>query len=197
MLGAHLDSWHTATGATDNADGAVAVMEAMRILARLNARPRRTIRAALWSGEEQSMIGSGAYVTQHLADAAARRRIAVYLNDDPGTGPSYGFYMQDNAPAKQMFDGWLEPLRDIGVRRNMIEGINATDHLPFDAAGIPAFTVIKDFRNYDTRTRHTNADFADAVREDDLKQSATVLAAFAWQAAARDEPIPRRPNAGK
>jgi Zn-dependent M28 family amino/carboxypeptidase len=170
----------------------VAVMEAMRILTRMNVRPRRTIRAALWSGEEQGMIGSAAHVAKHLADEAARSRIVVYLNDDPGTGPSYGFYMQENTEAKPAFDRWLEPLRDLGVRRNVIEGINATDHLPFDAVGIPAFTVIKDFRNYDVRTRHTNADFADAVRPDDLKQSATVLAAFAWQAATQDEKIPRR-----
>jgi hypothetical protein len=197
LLGAHLDSWHTATGATDNADGAVAVMEAMRILTRLDVKPRRTIRAALWSGEEQSMIGSGAHVARYLADETARGRISVYLNDDPGSGPTYGFYMQNNEPAKRIFDEWLEPLRDIGVRRNVIEGINATDHLPFDAVGIPAFTAIKDFKNYDTRTRHTNADFADAVRADDLKQSATVLAAFAWQAAARDEKIPRRAKASQ
>jgi hypothetical protein len=192
LMGAHLDSWHTATGATDNADGVVAVMEAMRILTRVNPRPRRTIRAALWSGEEQGMLGSGAHVTTHLADAAARSRVVVYLNDDPGTGPSYGFYMQENSAAKRIFDGWLEPLRDLGVRRNVIEGINATDHLPFDAVGIPAFTVIKDFRNYDVRTRHTNADFADAVAPDDLRQSAIVLAAFAWQAAMQAEKIPAR-----
>jgi Zn-dependent M28 family amino/carboxypeptidase len=178
MVGAHLDSWHTAAGATDNADGVVAVMEAMRILTRVGAGPRRTIRAALWSGEEQGMVGSGAYVAKH-------------------PGPSYGFYMQDNEAAKRIFDEWLEPLRDIGARRNVIEGINATDHLPFDAAGIPAFTVIKDFTQYDTRTRHTNADFADAVRADDLQQSATVLAAFVWQAAARDGKIPRRGAASR
>jgi hypothetical protein len=138
------------------------------------------------------MIGSGAYVARHLGDQAARGRISVYLNDDPGTGATYGFYMQENEPAKRIFDSWLEPLRDLGVRRNVIEGINATDHLPFDAAGIPAFTVIKNFTHYDVRTRHTNADFADAVSADDLKQSATVLAAVAWQAATRDEKIPRR-----
>ena len=197
LIGAHLDSWHTATGATDNADGVVAAMEAMRILSRLTPRPRRTMRVALWSGEEQGLVGSNAHVAKYLADEAARGRISVYLNDDPGSGPSYGFYMQGNDAAKRLFDGWLEPLRDLGVRRNVIEGINATDHLAFDAAGIPAFTVIKDFRHYDTRTRHTNADFADAVKADDLKQSATVLAAFAWQAAALDEKIPRRPRAAK
>jgi carboxypeptidase Q len=197
LIGAHLDSWHTAAGATDNADGVVAAMEAMRILSRLTPRPRRTIRIALWSGEEQGLLGSNAHVAKYLTDDAARGRISVYLNDDPGSGPSYGFYMQGNEAAKRLFDAWLEPLRDLGVRRNVIEGINATDHLAFDGVGIPAFTVIKDFKNYDTRTRHTNADFADAVTPDDLKQSATVLAAFAWQAATRDEMIPRRARPAK
>jgi carboxypeptidase Q len=192
MVGAHLDSWHTATGATDNADGVATVMEAMRILAALDVRPRRTIRVALWSGEEQGLLGARAYVAEHLKDEASRRRISVYLNDDPGSGATYGFYMQGNDAAKRLFDGWLEPLRDLGVRRNVIEGIGSTDHLPFDDVGVPAFTVIKDFRLYDTRTRHTNADFADAVRGDDLSQSAAVLAVMSWQAAMRDEPVPRR-----
>src|SRR5262245_46747009 len=144
LVGAHLDSWHTATGATDNADGVSAVMEAMRILMAVHARPRRTIRVALWGGEEQGLLGSRAYVDQHLRDEASRSKISVYLNDDPGSGATYGFYMQNNEPAKRMFDAWLAPLRDIGVRRNVIEGIGATDHVPFDVAGIPAFTVIKD-----------------------------------------------------
>lgn len=143
------------------------------------------------------MVGSNAYVAQRLRDTAARDRISVYINDDPGTGPTYGFYMQGNDAAKRVFDGWIEPLRDLGVRRNVIEGINATDHLGFDEVGIPAFTIIKDFKNYDTRTRHTNADFADAVNDGDLKQSATVLAAVAWQAAAQDQRIPRRIKAAK
>jgi hypothetical protein len=191
FIGAHLDSWHTATGATDNADGVTAAMEAMRILSALGARPRRTIRVALWGGEEQGLLGARAYVKQFLATEAARARISVYLNDDPGTGATYGFYMQENAAAKQIFDAWLEPLRDVGVRRNVIEGIGSTDHVPFDEAGLPAFTAIKDFRNYDVRTRHTNADFADAVNVEDLRQSAVVLAAIAWQAAMREERIPR------
>jgi carboxypeptidase Q len=191
LVGAHLDSWHTATGATDNADGVVATMEAMRILAGLKTRPRRTIRVALWGGEEQGLLGARAYVSRHLQDAAARARIAVYLNDDPGTGKTYGFYMEENAAAKAIFDAWLEPLRDLGMRRNVIEGIGSTDHLPFHEAAIPAFTAIKEFRNYDVRTRHTNADLADAVNVDDLKQSAVVLAVVAWHAAMRDAPIPR------
>jgi Zn-dependent M28 family amino/carboxypeptidase len=167
-------------------------MEAMRILTALKARPRRTIRVALWSGEEQGLLGARAYVNQHLGDQAARDRIAVYVNDDPGTGPTYGFYMQENAAAKAIFDAWLEPLRDLGVRRNVIEGIGATDHVPFDEVGVPGFTAIKEFRNYDVRTRHTNADLADAVKVADLDQSAVVLASVAWHAAMRDERIPRR-----
>jgi carboxypeptidase Q len=191
LIGAHLDSWHTATGATDNADGVTAVMEAMRILKAVNARPRRTIRVVLWAGEEQGLLGARAYVDRNFRNAAARDKLSVYLNDDPGTGATYGFYMQGNEAAKRIFDGWLEPLRELGVRRNVIEGIGSTDHVPFDELGIPAFTVIKDFRNYDTRTRHTNADLADAVKRDDLKQSAIVFAVVTWQAAMRNERIPR------
>jgi hypothetical protein len=192
FIGAHLDSWHTATGATDNADGVAGTMEAMRILAAMKVRPRRTIRVALWGGEEQGLLGARAHVQQHLGDEAARARISVYLNDDPGTGATYGFYMENNEAAKAIFDGWLEGLRDLGVRRNVIEPIGSTDHVPFDEIGIPAFTAIKDFRNYDVRTRHTNADLADAVNVADLRQSAVALAVFAWHAAMRDEPIPRR-----
>lgn len=191
LVGAHLDSWHTATGATDNADAVSAAMEAMRILTALHARPRRTIRVALWGGEEQGLIGSRAWVAQHLNDKAARDRISVYLNDDPGTGPTYGFYMEHNVAAKKIFDEWLTPLADLGMRRNVIEGIGSTDHVPFVEAGVPAFTTIKDFGNYDVRTRHTNADFADAVKIEDVQQSAVVLAVFAWHAAMLDQRIPR------
>ena len=192
LVGAHLDSWHTATGATDNADGVATVMEAMRILTTMKARPRRTIGVALWGGEEQGLLGARAYVATHLKDPVARARIAVYLNDDPGTGQTYGFYMEKNEAAKRILDAWLDPLRDLGVRRNVIEGIGSTDHVPFDEVGIPAFTVIKDFRNYDVRTRHTNADLADAVSVKDLERSATALAAIVWQAAMRDQAFPRR-----
>ena len=191
LVGAHLDSWHTAIGATDNGDGAVAVMEAMRILAAIEARPRRTIRAALWSGEEQGLLGARAYLERHLPDAASRERLAVYLNDDPGSGRTLGFYMQSNATAKRIFDAWLEPLRDLGVTMNVIDGIGSTDHVPFHDVGLPAFTAIKDFEAYDERTRHTNADYPERMSEDELKQQAIVLAHFAWHAATRDERIPR------
>jgi Zn-dependent M28 family amino/carboxypeptidase len=194
LVGAHLDSWHTATGATDNADGVAAVMEAMRILAALDAAPRRTIRAALWGGEEQGLLGSRAWVEQQLADPAVRGRIAVYLNDDPGSGKTYGFYMEQSEAAKEIFDAWLEPLRDLGARRNVIEGIGSTDHVPFVQLGVPAFTTIKDFRHYDVRTRHTNADFADAVDVEDVRQSAIVMAVVAWHAAMRDDAMPRLPT---
>jgi hypothetical protein len=195
LVGAHLDSWHTATGATDNADGVAAVMEAMRILAALDAVPRRTIQVALWGGEEQGLLGSRAWVERHLGTEAARDRIAVYLNDDPGTGPTYGFYMEESEAAKRIVDAWLQPLGDLGVRRNVIAGIGSTDHVPFVQVGVPAFTTIKDFRHYDVRTRHTNADLADAVDVEDVRQAAIVLAVVAWHAANRDDPIPRLPAA--
>ena len=165
--------------------------EAMRILAALNARPRRTIRVALWSGEEQGLLGARAYINQHLSDPAARDKVSAYLNDDPGSGETLGFYMQGNAAAKAIFDAWLEPLRDLGVTRNIPEGIGSTDHVAFDQAGIPAFNAIKDFAAYDERTRHTNADFPERMTEDALKQQAIVMASFAWHAAMRDERIPR------
>jgi len=193
LVGAHLDSWHTASGATDNADGAVAVMEAARILAALGAGPRRTIRVALWSGEEQGLLGARAYLMQHFNTPAARDQLAVYLNDDPGSGKTLGFYMEGNRAAKAIFDRWIEPLKDLGATRNVIEGIGATDHVPFNEAGLPGFNVIKDFDAYDVRTRHTNDDFPERMSEDELKQSAIVMATFAWQAAIADEKIPRMP----
>ena len=193
LVGAHLDSWHTASGATDNADGAVAVMEAARILHALGAAPRRTIRLALWSGEEQGLLGARAYLMQHFNTPAARDQLAVYLNDDPGSGKTLGFYMEGNREAKAIFDRWIEPLKNLGATRNIIEGIGATDHVPFNEAGLPGFNVIKDFDGYDERTRHTNADFPERMSEDELKQSAIFMATFAWQAAMADEKIPRMP----
>jgi hypothetical protein len=193
IVSGHLDSWHTSIGATDNADGAVAAMEAMRILDAVGARPRRTIRVVLWSGEEQGLLGARAHLAQAFGDPAARERLAVLFNDDPGSGRSLGFYMQNNPAAKAVFDAWLAPLRDLGVGRNVIEGIGSTDHVPFDEVGLPAFTVIKDFEAYDSRTRHTNADYPERMSADELAQQAVFLAHFAWQAAQRDQRIPRRP----
>jgi hypothetical protein len=191
MIGAHLDSWHGGVGATDNADAVAAAMEAMRILREVDARPRRTIRIALWGAEEVGMVGSRTYVESLTPEEL--ENISVYLNDDPGTGPTYGFYMEENAEAKAIFDRWLAVLGDVGVRRNVFEGIGGTDHVAFDASNVPAFTAIKDYTDYDTRTHHTNADLAERVRRVDLVQSAVVLASMAWLAASADEKVPRRP----
>jgi Zn-dependent M28 family amino/carboxypeptidase len=190
LLGGHLDSWHTAVGATDNADGAVAVMETMRILHALGVQPRRTIRAVLWSGEEEGLLGSAAYVKQHFSTPADREQLDVFMNDDPGSGKTLGFYMEKNAAAKAMFDRWLEPLKPLGATRNVIEAIGSTDHVPFKEAGLAGFNVIKDFDGYDERTRHTNADYPERMSEDELKQSSIFMAAFAWQAAQDNEKVP-------
>jgi carboxypeptidase Q len=195
MLGAHLDSWHAATGATDNADAVASAMEAMRILKTLGVRPRRTIRLALWSGEEEGLLGSRAYVAEHYGpeDAESRDRLSVYLNHDPGRGGIYGWYMEDNAAAKAVFDVWLEPLKDVGARGNVLEGIGSTDHRAFTAAGLPGFNTVQDYRGYDVRTHHTNQDFYERMRPEDLREAAVVLATFLYHAAMRDAKIPRAP----
>jgi len=193
IVGAHLDSLPAASGATDNADGAAAAVEAMRILKAVGAHPRRTIRVAIWSGEEVGFVGGRAYVEQHLKDAASRDAVAVYLNNDPGAGASYGWYMANNAAARTIFDDWLNQLKDLGLKKNVMDSNFTSEDGVFDGIGIPAFTTIQDYTHYDARTRHTNADFFEAVSERDLQQQATVLAVFALQAAMRNDPIPRRP----
>ena len=197
MIGAHLDSWHSAPGATDNADGAAVALEAMRILSAVGAKPKRTIRIALWGGEEQGLLGSREWVRRHLAgdtNAAARERLSVYLNMDPGTGPIYGWFMQGQANARSIMDAWLAPLTKIGARRNVPESIGNTDHLSFTAVGVPGFNPIQDYVNYDVRTHHTNVDTYERVRETDLKQAAIVMATFAFHAAMRPEKFPRPPQ---
>jgi hypothetical protein len=197
LLGAHIDSWHSGTGAADNADAVAELIEAMRILEATGVRPRRAIRAAIWGGEEEGLLGSRAYAQRHYAgpeNAAAREKLSVYLNNDPGTGPIYGWYMEGNAAAKTLFDEWLAPLRDLGARRNVMEKIGATDHLAFTALGMPGFNTIQDYTEYDTRIHHTNMDTAERVSADALKQAATVLATFAYQAAMREGKIPRMPE---
>lgn len=196
LIGAHLDSWHSATGATDNADAVSAAMESMRILQALGVKPRRTIRIAIWSGEEEGLLGSAAYAAAKYAgpaNKAAFDNLSVYLNDDPGTGPTYGWYMENNEPAKAIFDAWLEPLKAQGTVKNVIGPIGNTDHLSFTRLGLPGFTAIKEYDTYDVREHHTNADFAERVSEAGLKQSAIVLATFAYHAAMRTEKIPRMP----
>lgn len=193
VVGAHLDSWHSATGATDNADGAVAVVEAARILKAIGIRPRRTIRFALWSAEEAGFGGGRAYVEKYHKDQATRDAVSVYLNNDPGTGATYGWYMANNTAAATIFDGWISQLKDIGLKRNVMDSNFTSEDGVFDGIGIPAFTTIMDYVNYDGRTRHTNADFFEAVSERDLQQSAMVMAVFAYQSAMRDQKLPRRP----
>jgi hypothetical protein len=194
LLGAHLDSWHSATGASDNADASASLMEAMRILRALGVKPRRTIRMALWGGEEEGLLGSKAYAAAHYAgdaNAKAREKLSVYFNSDPGTGPIYGWYLENNAAVQPIFDAWLAPFKDLGARKNVMAGITNTDHLSFTALGLPGFNSLQDYREYDTRDHHTNMDFAERVKPEDLKQSAIVLAAFAYQAAMRGEKMPR------
>jgi hypothetical protein len=194
MIGAHLDSWHTGTGATDNADGVTTVMEAMRIIKASGLRPRRTIRVALWGGEEQGLLGSRAWVVEHLAgekNRSARDKMDVYFNIDNGTGPIYGWYAQGDAKAKQIFDSWLEPLKEAGARRNVIEPVGSTDHLSFIAAGVPGFNPIQDYTNYDIRTHHTNMDTADRLSIGDIRQAALMMAAFTYDAAMAEQKMPR------
>jgi carboxypeptidase Q len=194
MIGAHLDSWHTGVGATDNADGSTTVMEAMRILKAIGARPRRTIRIALWGGEEQGLLGSKAWVAQHLAgpaNASAREKLDVYYNIDNGTGPIYGWYLQNMEEVRPIFDGWLAPLKDLGARRNVSEPVGSTDHLSFIDAGVAGFNPIQDYVDYDIRTHHTNMDMVDRVDIKDMRQAAIVMATFAYQSANLDRKLPR------
>jgi carboxypeptidase Q len=197
MIGAHLDSYHSAPGATDNADGAAIALEAMRILAVVGAKPRRTIRMALWGGEEEGLLGSREYVRRHLAgdaNTAARAKFSAYFNVDPGTGPIYGWFLQGQEEVRPMMDAWLEPFKDLGARRNVSQNIGNTDHLSFTAIGLPGFNPVQDYVDYDVRTHHTNVDTFERVREADLKQAAIVLASFAYHAAMRDEKLPRPPQ---
>jgi Zn-dependent M28 family amino/carboxypeptidase len=196
MIGAHLDSYHSAPGATDNADGSAIALEAMRILAAAGAKPRRTIRMALWGGEEEGLLGSREYVRRHLAgdaNAAARERFSVYFNIDPGTGPIYGWFLQGQEEVRPVMDAWLDPFKDLGARRNVSQNIGNTDHLSFTAIGLPGFNPVQDYGDYDVRTHHTNVDTYERVREADLKQAAIVLASFAYHAAMRNEKFPRPP----
>jgi carboxypeptidase Q len=196
LIGGHLDSWHSSPGGSDNADGVASTMEAMRILKALGVRPRRTILMGLWGGEEEGLLGARAWVEQHLAGDAnqeARDRFYVYFNNDPGYGKILGWYMEENEAMKPVFDAWLEPLKEVGAIRNVMDRIGSTDHVPFNSAGVPGFNAIQDYRDYDVRTHHTNMDFHERVADEDLKQAAIVLAAFAYQAAMWDGDIPANP----
>ena len=199
MLGGHLDSWHSSMGATDNAAGCAVMMEALRILKAVGAKPKRTIRIALWGGEEQGLHGSRNYVRNHFMDTAARKpnaaheKFSVYFNLDNGTGKVRGIYLQNNPAAKPIFTKWLEPFGDLGAKTVTLQNTGGTDHLAFDGIGLPGFQFIQDEIEYDTRTHHTNMDSYDHLQADDLKQAATIIASFVYHAAQRDQKIPRKP----
>jgi Zn-dependent M28 family amino/carboxypeptidase len=237
MLGGHMDSWHSGTGATDNAAGCAVAMEAVRIIQSLGLKPRRTIRIALWSGEEQGLLGSRAYVAEHFGSmqnpatsaapatggatnnamgggnggngngngAPARptlvtkpeyEKFSGYFNLDNGTGKIRGVYLQGNEGIRSLFRQWLAPFRDLGASTLTISNTGGTDHLSFDAIGLPGFQFIQDEIEYDTRTHHSNQDVFDRIQADDMKQAATIMAAFVYQTAMRDEKLPRKPAPG-
>jgi hypothetical protein len=218
MLGAHLDSWHAGTGATDNGAGSIVMMEAVRILKAIGVKPRRTIRIGLWTGEEQGLLGSQWYVAKYFGtrpestdperkgDPTVIRRdagpvtvkpeaakVSVYFNVDNGTGKIRGVYMQENAAVAPIFEAWMKPFHDLGMGTLTMRNTGGTDHLSFDAVGIPGFQFIQDPIEYDTRTHHSNMDVYDRLQIEDLKQMAVIVASFVYMAAQRDEKFPRKP----
>jgi carboxypeptidase Q len=199
MLGAHLDSWHSGTGATDNGAGSAVVLEAFRILRALNLPMDRTVRLALWTGEEQGLYGSRGYVKKHFADPVTMQlrpehaKLAAYFNLDNGTGKVRGVYLQGNDMVRPIFDAWLAPFRDEGATTLTIRNTGGTDHLSFDAVGLPGFQFIQDPLDYSSRTHHSELDVYDHAQAGDLMQAAAVMAAFVYQAANRAEPLPRKP----
>ena len=198
MLGGHLDSWHGATGATDNAAGCAVMMEAVRILKSLGIQPRRTIRIALWSGEEQGLLGSRNYVKNHFADRTTMElkpdhsKVSAYFNVDNGSGKIRGVYTERNKEAAAIFQQWLGPFNDLGAKTVTLDPTGGTDHMSFDAVGIPGFQFIQDALEYDTRTHHTNMDTYDHLSPEDLKQAAVIVATFVFNTAQWDEKIPRK-----
>jgi carboxypeptidase Q len=236
MLGGHMDSWHSGTGATDNAAGVAVAMEAVRIIQTLGLKPRRTIRVALWSGEEQGLLGSRAYVAQHFGSMQVQPattsavpltgngsaigsgnggngaqlqslppvlvkkpdydKLSAYFNLDNGTGKIRGVYLQGNEGVRALFRQWLAPFRDMGATTLSISNTGGTDHLAFDGVGLPGFQFIQDEIEYDTRTHHSNQDVFDRIQADDMKQAATIMAAFVYNTAMRNEKLPRKPAPG-
>ncbi|HKF03894.1 MAG TPA: M20/M25/M40 family metallo-hydrolase [Candidatus Sulfotelmatobacter sp.] len=221
MLGAHLDSWHAGTGATDNGAGSVVMMEAVRILKALDIKPRRTIRIGLWSGEEEGLLGSQGYVEKHFGSrppmddpnmkgmpTLLRReagpvtvkpeqaKVAAYFNVDNGTGRIRGVYLQENAAVAPIFEAWMKPFKDLGMTTLTMRNTGGTDHLSFDAVGIPGFQFIQDPIEYETRTHHSNMDVYDRLQAEDLKQISVIVASFVYDAAMRDQMLPRKPIEG-
>jgi hypothetical protein len=199
IVGAHLDSWHGGTGATDNASGCAVAMEAMRILKALKLPLDRTVRMVLWSGEEQGLLGSKAYVKQHYGDPetmkleAAHETVSAYFNLDNGSGKVRGVYLQGNDAARPVFERWLAPFRDLGVTTISIRNTGGTDHLSFDAVGIPGFQFIQDPLEYSSRTHHSTMDVYDHTQPADLMQASAVMASVIYHAANRPEKMPRKP----
>lgn len=218
MVGAHLDSWHLGTGATDNAAGSAVILEALRILEAIGAKPKRTIRLALWSGEEQGLLGSKAYVEAHFAARPEptdpeelaqpkrwrratwplqpkpdHRKLALYLNMDNGGGRVRGIYAQENLGARAKFERWIAPLADLGVTTVTMENTASTDHDSFDRAGLPGFQLVQDGRDYSYRTHHSNLDTYERLNREDLMQASVVMASLLYQAAMDEAPFPRKP----
>ena len=218
MLGAHMDSWHAGTGASDNGAGVAVMMEAMRILKAVGAKPKRTIRVALWSGEEQGLIGSQAYVDKHFAsypeptDPAQKAlpsffreskgplqktrdydRFAAYFNLDNGSGRIRGVYAQENSAVVPIFQEWLEPFNDVGATDVVMRNTGSTDHISFDRVGLPGFQFIQDGLDYFSNVHHTDLDTLDHAEPEDLKQAAAIIAFFAYEAAMREDKLPRKP----
>ena len=221
MLGGHFDSWHAGTGATDNAIGVGVAMEAVRILKAIDAKPRRTIRIGLWTGEEQGLFGSKAYVAEHFGSAqtpsrgapeergegsrpqptyelkAEHEKFSSYFNLDNGTGKIRGIYLQGNEAVRPIFRAWLTPFADMGATTITASNTGGTDHQSFDGIGLPGFQFIQDPLEYDTRTHHSSMDVYERIQEDDAKQASVIMATFVYQAAIRDERLPRKPLEGE
>lgn len=198
ILGAHMDSWHASTGTTDNGTGVAVMMEAVRILKAINVKPRRTIRIVLWSGEEQGLLGSRAYVKNHFADRltmelkADHKKVSAYYNLDNGAGKIRGVHLQGNDEVREIFEAWMEPFKDLGMTTATIRNTGSTDHISFDEVGIPGFQFIQDPLEYGSRTHHTNMDSYDRVSVNDLMQASIVMASFVYNTAMRDEKLPRK-----
>jgi carboxypeptidase Q len=200
MIGGHLDSWQGATGATDNAAGSAVMMEVVRILKAVGANPKRTIRIALWGGEETGLHGSKNYVKNHFTDTVTKKfnqagdKLSVYLNLDNGTGKIRGIYMQGNTAVKPIFNQWFQPFHDLGASTLSLQNTGGTDHLSFDAIGLPAFQFIQDPMEYGSRTHHSNMDTYDHLSGEDMKQAAVIIASLVYDAAQREEKLPRKQN---
>ena len=199
MIGAHFDSWHSGTGATDNGAGSAVMIEVMRILKKLNLPMDRTVRIGLWSGEEQGLYGSKAYVKEHFGDPKTiqlkpdHAKFDAYLNLDNGSGKIRGVYLQGNDAARLVFEKMLAPFNDMGARTLTLKNTGGTDHLSFDAIGLPGFQFIQDPLDYGSRTHHSELDVYDHAQPQDLQQAAAIVAAFVYNAATRNEMLPRKP----